>query len=115
VRLAIDDFGTGVSSLSQLKRFPVDMIKVDRAFVQSVENDVKGAAIAANVVSLAHALGLVAVAEGIESHGQRLSMQDLDCDLAQGFLFARPAAAVEVTKMLAAGGTLSTQPESAAA
>ena len=115
VRLAIDDFGTGVSSLAQLKRFPVDMIKVDRSFVHGVENDVKGAAIAANVVSLAHALGLLAVAEGIESHGQRISMQDLDCDLAQGFLFARPSSAGEVRNMLAQGGQLTTAPETAAA
>jgi diguanylate cyclase (GGDEF)-like protein/PAS domain S-box-containing protein len=115
VRLAIDDFGTGVSSLAQLKRFPVDMIKVDRAFVQGVEQDVKGVAIAANVVSLAHALGLVAVAEGIESDGQRASMQDLDCDLAQGFLFARPVPPGEVSKMLAQGGTLTAPPETAAA
>jgi diguanylate cyclase (GGDEF)-like protein/PAS domain S-box-containing protein len=115
VRLAIDDFGTGVSSLAQLRRFPVDMIKVDRAFVQSVEDDVKGAAIAANVVSLAHALGLIAVAEGIESHAQRLSMEDLECDLAQGFLFARPASAEAVSTMLAEGRLLTGESESAAA
>jgi diguanylate cyclase (GGDEF)-like protein/PAS domain S-box-containing protein len=102
VRLAIDDFGTGVSSLGQLQRFPVDMIKVDRSFVQSVEHDAKGAAIAANVVSLAHALGLIAVAEGIESDGQLASMRELDCDLAQGYLFARPAPADEVGELLAA-------------
>jgi EAL domain-containing protein (putative c-di-GMP-specific phosphodiesterase class I) len=100
VRIAIDDFGTGVSSLAQLQRFPVDIIKVDRSFVQTVEHDAKGAAIAANVVSLAHALGLLAVAEGIESDGQLASMRELDCDLAQGFLFARPAPAAEVTEVL---------------
>jgi diguanylate cyclase (GGDEF)-like protein/PAS domain S-box-containing protein len=101
VRIAIDDFGTGVSSLSQLQRFPVDMIKVDRSFVQGVERDAKGAAIAANVVSLAHALGLLAVAEGIESDAQLASMRELDCDLAQGFFFARPAPADEISALLA--------------
>jgi diguanylate cyclase (GGDEF)-like protein/PAS domain S-box-containing protein len=90
VRIAIDDFGTGVSSLGQIQRFPVDIIKVDRSFVQGVSQDAKGAAIAANVVSLAHALGLMAVAEGIETDDQLESMRNLDCDLAQGFLFARP-------------------------
>jgi diguanylate cyclase (GGDEF)-like protein/PAS domain S-box-containing protein len=115
VRLAIDDFGTGVSSLAQLQRFPVDMIKVDRSFVQGVEHDLKGAAIAANVVSLAHALGLVAVAEGIESDGQLISMKDLDCDLAQGFLFARPAPAAEIGNMLAQGGVLNGATRTAAA
>ena len=102
VKIAIDDFGTGVSSLAQLQRFPVDMIKVDRSFVQVAEHDAKGAAIAANVVSLAHALGLLAVAEGIESDGQLASMRELDCDLAQGFLFARAVPAGELKDLLAA-------------
>ena len=101
VKVAIDDFGTGFSSLAQLQRFPVDMIKVDRSFVQDVEHDAKGAAIAANVVSLAHALGLLAVAEGIESQGQLASMRELDCDLAQGYLFTRPVPAADVTELLA--------------
>ena len=65
------------------------MIKVDRSFVQGVEHDAKDAAITANVVSLAHALGLVAMAEGIESEAQLASLRELGCDLAQGFLFAR--------------------------
>ena len=102
MRIAIDDFGTGVSSLAQLQRFPVDIIKVDRSFVQVAEDDAKGSAIAANVVSLAHALGLLAVAEGIESEEQLTSMRELDCDLAQGFLFARPVPAAELSDLLAA-------------
>jgi diguanylate cyclase (GGDEF)-like protein/PAS domain S-box-containing protein len=100
VRIAIDDFGTGVSSLGQLRRFPVDMIKVDRSFIQGVEHDVKNAAIAANLVSLAHALGLIAVAEGIESSGQLASLRAVDCDLAQGYLFARPVAPDQIGDML---------------
>jgi EAL domain-containing protein (putative c-di-GMP-specific phosphodiesterase class I) len=102
VKIAIDDFGTGVSSLAQLQRFPVDIIKVDRSFVQVAEHDAKGAAIAANVVSLAHALGLQAVAEGIESEEQLASMREIDCDLAQGFLFARPVPAAELSELLTA-------------
>jgi diguanylate cyclase (GGDEF)-like protein/PAS domain S-box-containing protein len=101
VRIAIDDFGTGFSSLGQLRHFPIDVLKVDRSFVQGVEHDAKDAAIAANLVSLAHALGLVAIAEGIESSGQLASFQELGCDRAQGFLFARPAPADEVTGLLA--------------
>jgi EAL domain-containing protein (putative c-di-GMP-specific phosphodiesterase class I) len=100
VRIAIDDFGTGVSSLSQLRRFPVDMIKVDRSFVQGVDHDVKNAAIAANLVSLAHALGLIAIAEGIESNSQLNSLRDVDCDLAQGYLFARPVAPDQIGDIL---------------
>jgi EAL domain-containing protein (putative c-di-GMP-specific phosphodiesterase class I) len=102
VRIAIDDFGTGFSSLAQLRHFPLDMIKVDRSFIQGVEHDSKDAAITANVVALAHALGLVAVAEGIEADGQLEAVRAIGCDVAQGFLFARPAPAREVTQALAA-------------
>jgi EAL domain-containing protein (putative c-di-GMP-specific phosphodiesterase class I) len=101
VRIAIDDFGTGFSSLGQLRSFPVDMIKVDRSFVHGIEHDAKDAAITANLVSLAHALGLLAIAEGIESDGQLTSLRELGCDLAQGFLFARPAPPEQIDRMLA--------------
>jgi len=101
VRIAIDDFGTGFSSLAQLRHFPVDLLKVDRSFVQGIEHDAKDAAIAANVVSLAHALGVKAIAEGIESDGQLSELKAVGCDLAQGYLFARPAPAEQVTGMLA--------------
>ena len=103
MRIAVDDFGTGFSSLGQLRSFPVDMIKVDRSFVQGIEHDAKDAAITANLVSLAHALGLLAIAEGIESDGQLTSLRELGCDLAQGFLFARPAPPAEIDRLLAEG------------
>ena len=103
VGIAIDDFGTGFSSLGQLRRFPIDMIKVDRSFVQGAEHDPRDAAITANVVSLAHALGLVAMAEGIESEAQLASLRELGCDLAQGFLFARAVPPAELAELL--GGT----------
>ncbi len=104
VGIAIDDFGTGFSSLGQLRRFPIDMIKVDRSFVQGAEHDARDAAITANVVSLAHALGLVAMAEGIESESQLASLRDLGCDLAQGFLFARAVPPAELAEMLGGAG-----------
>ena len=100
VRIAIDDFGTGFSSLGQLRHFPVDMIKVDRSFIQGMEEETKDAAIAANLVTLAHALGVLAIAEGIESDGQLASLKGLGCDLAQGFLFARPMPAGQVQGLL---------------
>jgi diguanylate cyclase (GGDEF)-like protein/PAS domain S-box-containing protein len=103
VHIAIDDFGTGFSSLGQLRRFPIDVIKVDRSFVQGIEHDARDAAITANLVTLAHALGLVAIAEGIESRGQLASIRELGCDLAQGFLFARPVPADELGQVLANG------------
>ena len=101
VHIAIDDFGTGFSSMEQLRRFPIDVIKVDRSFIQGVEHDAKSATITANIVSLAHDLGLIAIAEGIETAGQLASARELGCDLGQGYLFARPAPADEVTHLLA--------------
>jgi diguanylate cyclase (GGDEF)-like protein/PAS domain S-box-containing protein len=103
VQIAIDDFGTGFSSLGQLRHFPVDMLKVDRSFVQGVEHSAKDAAITSNLVSLAHALGVTAIAEGIESDGQLRSLQDIGCDYAQGFLFAHPVSAREAGEVIAAG------------
>jgi diguanylate cyclase (GGDEF)-like protein/PAS domain S-box-containing protein len=103
VRIAVDDFGTGFSSLGQLRRFPVDMIKVDRSFVQGVDQEAKDAAITANLVTLAHALGVVAIAEGIESSSQLASLRGLGCDLAQGFLFAHPVPAEQVSTLFTDG------------
>ena len=115
VRIAIDDFGTGFSSLGQLRHFPVDMIKVDRSFIQGMEEETKDAAIAANLVTLAHALGVLAIAEGIESDGQLTSLRDLGCDLAQGFLFAKPMPAAQVQSVLAGGFGDLIEPSSAVA
>jgi EAL domain-containing protein (putative c-di-GMP-specific phosphodiesterase class I) len=106
VRLAVDDFGTGFSSLGQLRHFPVDVIKVDRSFVQGVGIDPKDAAITKNVVSLAHALGLLAIAEGIESEEQLRSLRSLGCDRAQGFMFAHPSPAAAIEPLLAGGQPL---------
>jgi diguanylate cyclase (GGDEF)-like protein/PAS domain S-box-containing protein len=103
--IALDDFGTGFSSLEHLRRFPIDIIKIDRSFIQGIEHNPKDAAIAANLVSLAHALGLVAVAEGIETPGQLEQLRELGCDLGQGYLLGRPAPAVAVSELLAAQRT----------
>jgi diguanylate cyclase (GGDEF)-like protein len=100
-QLALDDFGTGHSSLLVLKRLPIQTVKVDRAFVQGLDEDNdQDAAIIEAVASLAHALGLSAVAEGIETETQRRKSHELGCDLGQGFLFARPQPAVEMTALL---------------
>jgi diguanylate cyclase (GGDEF)-like protein/PAS domain S-box-containing protein len=101
VRIAIDDFGTGFSSIGHLRRFPVDLIKVDRSFVQGVGHNPKDTAITTSLTNLAHALGLRAIAEGIESAEQLVSVQELGCDLAQGYLFARPVSADAMSKVLA--------------
>jgi EAL domain-containing protein (putative c-di-GMP-specific phosphodiesterase class I) len=100
VRIAIDDFGTGFSQLAQLRHIPFDMIKVDRSFVQGVERDAKDTAITTSVVALAHALGVVAVAEGIETAGQLAHMRAIGCDVGQGYLFSRPVPDAEMTAFL---------------
>ena len=76
------------------------MIKVDRSFVQGVEGDARDAAITANLASLAHALGVVAIAEGIESHGQLTAVQELGCDHAQGYFFAHPMPGADLARVL---------------
>jgi len=90
IELAVDDFGTGYSSLAYLKRFPVDVLKIDRAFVSGLEHGDHDSAIVQTVVSLARTLGLRTTAEGIEEHSQWARLLELGCDQGQGFLFARP-------------------------
>jgi diguanylate cyclase (GGDEF)-like protein/PAS domain S-box-containing protein len=104
VRLAIDDFGTGYSSLVYLKRMPVDAIKVDRSFVDGLGDDAEDTAIVSSVVSLAHAVGVQAIAEGVETAAQQTHLQDLGCDLAQGYLWSRPVPAHELRALLVAEG-----------
>jgi EAL domain-containing protein (putative c-di-GMP-specific phosphodiesterase class I) len=90
VRLAIDDFGTGYSSLSYLKHFPVDILKIDKSFVDGLGSDAGDAAITAAIVEVAHRFGLSTVAEGIERIDQAEWLTALGCDCGQGHHFARP-------------------------
>jgi diguanylate cyclase (GGDEF)-like protein/PAS domain S-box-containing protein len=90
VHLSVDDFGTGYSSMTYLKRFPVEALKVDRSFVDGLGEESGDTAICTAVVSLAHALGLRAVAEGVETAGQVAELRQLGCEMAQGYLFGRP-------------------------
>jgi diguanylate cyclase (GGDEF)-like protein/PAS domain S-box-containing protein len=92
VRLAVDDFGTGYSSMQYLRRFPLHTLKLDRVFVDGLDRNPADRAIVGSMIDLAHALGLTAVAEGVERAGQLEALQDLGCDLAQGFYWSPPVA-----------------------
>jgi len=101
VHLAVDDFGTGFSSLAYLKRFPVDALKIDRAFVSDLGRDSSDVAFVRSIVSLAEALGLDVVAEGVETLEQAEILVGLGCHRAQGFYFAKPGPAAELRELLA--------------
>lgn len=119
VRLGLDDFGTGQSSLAQLHRFPIDVLKIDRFFLEPLERHERGIALAGGVVALARALGLVTVVEGVETAEQASVLHALGCDLAQGYLFSPPVEAAEMSQLLAAhrplhAGSASSAPAPAA-
>src|SRR5205807_8815095 len=96
IRLGIDDFGTGYSSLLYLRRFPVDFLKVDRSFVSGLGNNSEDGAIVAGVVGLANALGVEAIAEGVELASHADKLVGLGCEFAQGYLWSRPLPAAEL-------------------
>src|SRR6266481_6576563 len=100
VRLAIDDFGTGHSSLAYLKQFPVQEVKVDRTFVQGIVDSPVDSAIVRAVIDLANAMGISAVAEGVESEDQLAGLRMLGCPVAQGFYFSKPLRAEEFDELL---------------
>ncbi len=100
VRVSIDDFGTGYSALGYLRRFPVDEVKIDRTFVQRLGSDSEDAAIVSAVVSLGHALGVTVTGEGVETSAQLDTLRALGVDAAQGFLFAPPQPAADLTPRL---------------
>ncbi|HEX6312319.1 MAG TPA: EAL domain-containing protein [Acidimicrobiia bacterium] len=101
VALALDDFGTGYSSLTYLHRFPVDVLKVDRSFVVNLGRDVRTSTIVKGVTAMAHALGMVVVAEGVEASDQLATLRALGCDVAQGNFLAPPMPEQQLDELLA--------------
>ncbi len=102
VKVAVDDFGTGYSSLAYLDQYPVDILKIDRSFVDPLGGNARSAALVRSIIDMASALDIDAIAEGVEDAGQLATLQSLGCRLAQGFFFARPRPAVDIAGLLAA-------------
>jgi diguanylate cyclase (GGDEF)-like protein/PAS domain S-box-containing protein len=104
VGVAIDDFGTGYSSLSQMKRIPANFIKIDRSFVEDCPDDAGSVAIVRAIVAMAHSLKLKVIAEGVETEAQLRLLVEMDCDMAQGFLFSPPVPAEQLSALRVNGG-----------
>jgi len=113
VRIALDDFGSGYSNLGYLQRFPLDKLKIDRSFVAALGNSANGGVIIQAIVALGRALGLSVLVEGVETEQQRVLLRLAGCDEMQGFLFAKPAPAKTIDRLLAqlrSGGSLKALP-----
>jgi len=102
VRLALDDFGTGHSSLNFLRQHPVHSIKIDRSFMHEVPDSTQAAALAQTIINMAHALNKTVVAEGVETLEQLDFLREGGCDIAQGFVLAKPVSVIEVSELLSA-------------
>jgi diguanylate cyclase (GGDEF)-like protein len=109
VRIAIDDFGTGYSSLAYLRRFPFDVVKIDRTFTQDIGNGAADTTLVAGVVALAHVLGHAVVAEGAETVEQVMSLHALRCDFVQGYYFSTPLDAPHATELVDGDRNLAAQ------
>ena len=103
--LAIDDFGTGYSSFAYLTQFPIDLLKLDRAFVTGLQGDVRRVAVARSIITLARALGIDVLAEGIETSAEREVLAGLDCVLGQGYLWSRAVPPAEAASLMVASRT----------
>jgi EAL domain-containing protein (putative c-di-GMP-specific phosphodiesterase class I) len=101
VRLAIDDFGTGYTSLSYLKRFPIDYLKIDRSFTDEIGEGAGDRVTLGAIIDIAHALSLEVLAEGVEDAGQLARLRELGCDLVQEYHFSEPLTSEAASELLA--------------
>jgi EAL domain-containing protein (putative c-di-GMP-specific phosphodiesterase class I) len=109
-RLALDDFGTGYSSLSHLHRFPIDILKIDRGFVERITFDHEAAVIVEAMTDLGHKLGMQIIAEGAETHRQVVRLREIGVDSAQGYYFARPMSGADMATLLESSPTTTILP-----
>jgi diguanylate cyclase (GGDEF)-like protein/PAS domain S-box-containing protein len=100
IQIALDDFGTGFSSLSQLRRLPVDKLKIDRSFVRGIPDDPEDTAIASTIIHMAHCLRLMVIAEGVETEAQKRFLGERGCEQVQGYLTGRPMPEAELPEAL---------------
>ena len=112
VMLAIDDFGTGFSSLSYLRRFPIDCLKIDQSFIRDIQNMPVNEAIVRAIIALAQSLSLEIIAEGIETEAELAVLKACHCTEAQGYHYLRPLPADDFVTWLFAYGGMSVQPAS---
>lgn len=110
VRVAVDDFGTGYSSLAQLKRFPIDVLKIDQGFIRDIPQSEDDMAISAAIIAMGHSMGLSVLAEGVETPGQLAFLRERGCDTYQGYLCSRPLPAEGFAALLQAQQPLPVPP-----
>src|SRR5258706_14206407 len=100
VRIAIDDFGTGYSSLAQIKRFPIDTLKIDRSFIREIPTDAEDKAITEAIIAMGKTLSLTVVAEGVETEAQATFLREHACDEMQGYYFSKPVPPEQFAELL---------------
>lgn len=100
VHISMDDFGTGHSSLSSLRKLPLDQLKIDQSFINDILSDPDDAVIAKTIIAMANSLGIEVIAEGVETEAQRAFLEHKDCPLCQGFLFSKPVPLAEFEQLL---------------
>jgi EAL domain-containing protein (putative c-di-GMP-specific phosphodiesterase class I) len=103
IEIALDDFGTGFASLSHIKKFPIDRLKVDRSFVRDMETNPDNLAIVRTIIQLGSSLGIAITAEGVETKHQLTLLRTMGCDCIQGFLFSRPLDPAAIPGFVARG------------
>ena len=103
IRISLDDFGTGFSSLAYLTRLPIDTLKIDKAFIDTVMTDTTTRVITESIIHMVKALKFESIAEGVEDEEQYRYLKEIGCDVIQGYLFSKPLSPIQMETMLKAG------------